>query len=298
MQRRNFIKNTALCAIAVSTTGFIRFNGTNYEGDCETTTDILGPFYRPDAPVRSNLLVKNAKGQEVILSGVVKHKDCTRPLNNACVELWHCSADGVYDNESTEFLYRGKTYCDADGKYQFTTVIPVPYGVGNGQTRPAHFHLMISAPGYQSLITQLYFSGDKFISEDASASLPAAKNRILDVKEKNGKKSVDFNVTMMEKLPADASVIDRLTGTYRRSDNEQKKEEFYKKDNLLWIKNAGSINGGYPLQYAGDNTFEYYGRPMKYIFTLQPGGSVKISYKGTTSSNVNESWEAVKENNL
>ena len=99
MQRRNFIKNTALCAIAVSTTGFIRFNGTNYEGDCETTTDILGPFYRPDAPVRSNLLVKNAKGQEVILRGIVKHKDCTRPLNNACVELWHCSADGVYDNE-------------------------------------------------------------------------------------------------------------------------------------------------------------------------------------------------------
>src|SRR5687767_6245515 len=86
MQRRNFIKNTALCAMAVSTSGFIRFNGTNYEGDCETTTDILGPFYRPDAPVRNNLLVKNATGQEVILNGIVKHKDCIRPLNNACVE--------------------------------------------------------------------------------------------------------------------------------------------------------------------------------------------------------------------
>lgn len=294
MQRRNFIKNTSLCAMAMSTTGFIKFNGTNYEGDCETTTDILGPFYRPDAPVRSNLLVKNSSGQEVILKGTVKHKDCIKPLRNACVELWHCSADGVYDNESSEFLYRGKTYCDEKGNYQFTTVIPVPYGVGNGQTRPAHFHMMISAPGYQSLITQLYFTGDKHIATDASASLPAAKRRILDVTNSQGKKVVVFHVTMMEKLPADVSVIDRLTGSYIRSDNKEKQMEFYKRDNLLWIKDAGSINGGYPLEYIGSNVFEYYGRPMKYQFIVQRDGSVKISYAGTTWSNVKESWEAVK----
>jgi protocatechuate 3,4-dioxygenase beta subunit len=297
MQRRSFIINTALSAIAVSTTGFIRFNGTNFEGDCETTTDILGPFYRPNAPVRNNLLIKNAAGQEIILSGIVKHKDCIRPLNNACVELWHCSAEGIYDNESPEFLYRGKTFCDEKGNYQFTTVIPVPYGIGNGQTRPAHFHLMISAPGYQSLITQLYFSGDKFIPEDPSASLPSAKSRILNVKNNNGKKVVTFNVTMMEKLPADTSVIERLAGIYIRTDN-QKKEEFYKKEDLLWIKNATSINGGYPLQYTGDNRFEYYGTPMRYQFTVLQNGSVKISYSGTTWSNVKESWEAIKENKL
>ncbi len=69
MQRRTFIKNTALCGVAVSATGFIRFNGQNFEGDCETTTDILGPFYRPNAPVRSNMRIKNAKGQLVVLSG-------------------------------------------------------------------------------------------------------------------------------------------------------------------------------------------------------------------------------------
>ena len=297
MQRRNFIKNTALCAMAVSTSGFIRFNGTNYEGDCETTTDILGPFYRPDAPVRTNLLVKNATGQEVILSGIVKHKDCIRPINNACVELWHCSADGVYDNESPEFLYRGKTYCDANGKYEFITIIPVPYGIGDGRTRPAHFHLMVSAPGYQSLITQLYFTGDKYISKDATASLPAAKSRILDVKENNGKKVVAFNVTMMEKLPADDSVIERLAGTYIRSDDKQKLVEFYKRESLLWVKDAGSINGGYPLEYTGNNTFEYYGWPMKYQFIIQKDGPIKISYTGTTLRNVKESWVAVKKSN-
>ena len=65
-------------------------------------------FLRANAPVRSNLLVNNATGMKVNLNGIVKHKDCIRPLNNACVELWHCSADGVYDNESPEFLYREK----------------------------------------------------------------------------------------------------------------------------------------------------------------------------------------------
>ena len=61
MHRKTFLKNTALCAIAISTSGFVKFNGKFYEGDCETTSDILGPFYRPDSPVRSNLLVKNMR---------------------------------------------------------------------------------------------------------------------------------------------------------------------------------------------------------------------------------------------
>ena len=73
MQRRTFIKDTALYAVAVSATGFIRFNGQNFEGDCETTTDILGPFYRPDAPFRSDMRIKNAPGQLVVLNGQVKH---------------------------------------------------------------------------------------------------------------------------------------------------------------------------------------------------------------------------------
>jgi len=210
MQRRTFIKDTALTAMAVSAAGFIRFNGTNYEGDCETTTDILGPYYRPNAPVRSDMRIKNDKGQLVELSGIVKHKDCKTPLKGACVELWHCDGSGVYDNESPEFKYRAKTYCDDKGNYSFKTILPVPYDVGNGSIRPAHFHLLISAAGYQTLITQLYFTGDKNIAKDPSASSPAAKRRILDVKnDDTGGKTVWFNVTMMEKLPADAAVIDK-----------------------------------------------------------------------------------------
>ena len=181
------------------------------------------------------------------------------------------------------------------GNYSFNTIIPVPYDVGSGTIRPAHFHIMISAGGYQNLITQLYFTGDKHIAKDGTASLPAAKRRILDIKNgSNGEKAVLFNVTMMEKLPADASVIDRLIGKYTRADENKKIEELYKKDGMLWIKDKSSINGGYPLEYSGNNTFEYYGWPIKYQFTIQTDGSIKLTFSSTSGDN-KELWVAVKE---
>lgn len=296
MQRRTFIKDTALTAMAISAAGFIRFNGTNYEGDCETTTDILGPFYRPNAPVRSDMRITNDKGQKVTLMGQVKHKDCKTPLKGATVELWHCSADGVYDNDSPDFKYRAKTYCDEKGNYSFKTVLPVPYDVGNGSVRPAHFHMLISAAGYQTLITQLYFNGDKYIAKDGSASSPAAKRRILDIKnDDDGGKQVLFNITMMEKLPADAAVIDRLAGAYKKADG--KTEELYKKDGMLWMKHESSINGGYPFEYIGDNTFVMYGMETdeQFKFTIQADGSVKLSVTSTNADRSKKTEEMMKE---
>jgi protocatechuate 3,4-dioxygenase beta subunit len=296
MLRRTFLKSSALFAVSVSATGFIRYNGTNYEGDCETTTDILGPFYRPNAPVRADMRIAGDLGQKVMLSGQIRHKDCKTPLKNACVELWHCDSKGVYDNESADFKYRAKTYCDDNGKYHFDTIIPVPYDVGNGSIRPAHFHMMITADSYQALITQLYFTGDKHIATDTWASSPTAKKRVLDIKNgTDGVKAVSFDVTMLEKIPADATVIDRLAGAYVSTDASRKSVEFFKRDALLWIKDAESINGGYPLQYVGDNTFEDYGEnPAKYQFIPQSDGSIKISFSHVNKAKKITSWDAVK----
>jgi len=87
MQRRNFIKTAALSAIAISATGFVRFNGNRYVGDCETTSDVLGPFYRPDSPVRKSLVMKGEKGDPIELIGKILHDDCTTPYKNAKIEL-------------------------------------------------------------------------------------------------------------------------------------------------------------------------------------------------------------------
>src|SRR5215217_6365844 len=91
MQRRHFIKTTALSAVAISASGFIRFDGNRYVGDCETTTDILGPFYRPGSPVRNDLVIEGVAGTIVELSGIIKHNDCKTPYPKAKIEIWHCS---------------------------------------------------------------------------------------------------------------------------------------------------------------------------------------------------------------
>ncbi|GAB4025528.1 dioxygenase family protein [Spirosoma gilvum] len=291
MKRRNFLQNTALCAVAVSTTGFIQFTGEGYTGDCETTTDILGPYYRPDAPLRTNLVHKEDSGQEVILKGIVRHKDCITPYKGAKVELWHCDPGGQYDNTSSAFRYRATTLCDEQGRYEFLTLLPVPYDdQGNGVFRPAHFHLLISAPGYQSLVTQLYFSGDPHLSTDPYAASSTAKSRILTVEPvPEGRKQVSFNVTMTEKRQVEPRVIDRLTGIYIDENDKTLKTEFFKRGGQLWRK-SGRVVYGLNYDYIGNNTFIQSGLPAGLVnacaFEFLPYGAVKMTRTQVTGKGV------------
>lgn len=267
MKRRHFIKNTAFAAVAISTTGFIRFDGEHYTGDCETTSDILGPFYRPGSPLRGNLLISGEKGTLLELSGIIKHNDCITPYKKAKIELWHCDSKGVYDNSTDAFRYRGTSYSGEKGEYSFKTILPVPYDVGNGHTRPAHFHLMITAAGYQPLITQLYFSGDEFLAKDPSASSPAAKRRILKVEKTTaGKNKVIYDVSMSPKLLAEPEALDKLVGTYIDPAGKKPKLELFKKDHTLWVKNEVF---GESFDYAGNNTFIYPGAPGGYEASIR-----------------------------
>lgn len=276
MKRRAFTKLTGLSVIAISTTGFIRFNGKSYEGDCVTTTDILGPFYRPNSPERDNLAIAGMPGDIVELSGIVRHKDCQTPYKNAKVELWHCSNDEIYDNDSDEYRYRGTTYCDANGRYKFRSQMPVPYDAGGGLIRPAHFHLMVSAPGYQSLITQIYFQGDPYLEKDPWAAAKKAEYRKIKVEEDNGIKKVVFDCNMNDKLKVSVSSLDQIIGKYKNDANGRIKE-YFEKDGLLWSK---SEVFGESYEYVGDNKFEYAGMPTglyeKLQFDLKQEGTIKL----------------------
>ena len=275
MQRRAFLKDAALGAVAISASGFVSFNGSKYVGDCETTTDILGPFYRPGSPVRTNLQIPGDPGTKLYLSGKVKHDDCTTPFKKAKVEIWHCSSKGEYDNSTDEFKYRGTTFTDDDGKYFFNTILPVPYNTGGSTYRPAHYHMMITAEGYQPLITQLYFVGDPHLSDDPSSASPTAKRRILNVETlKDKSKKVNFDISLSKKLNAEAAAIDKLQGIYT-FENSDRKIEFFRNGNELWMKNEVY---GINLEYVGDNSFRY---PMGeekdiYRFQLQADGKIKL----------------------
>ena len=104
MKRREFLINTGLSVVAISASGFIKFDGKHFIGDCETTSDILGPYYRPNSPIRNNLVIKGEQGTFIELSGIIKHDDCKTPYKNAKVELWHCDTKAQYDNTQMNFV--------------------------------------------------------------------------------------------------------------------------------------------------------------------------------------------------
>src|SRR5688572_18246538 len=125
MNRKQFLLSTSLSAISIVTAGFIikRSDGS-FSGDCQTTNDILGPKYRPDAPVRSDLTFKGLEGEKIIVNGKVFTEDCKTVIPDATVEFWHCNSKGEYDDYSKDFLHRSKWLTKEDGEYSFFTIVP------------------------------------------------------------------------------------------------------------------------------------------------------------------------------
>ena len=195
MNRKDFLRTSVFSAFALSTFGFIVKKEENFSGDCETTNDILGPFYRDNAPVRNNLINKDMEGQEVLIKGIVYGSDCSTLLKDAKVEIWHCSNKCEYDNTSDKYQHRAQWYTDENGFYSFKTLLPGKYLNGN-QFRPAHIHFRVSAKNQDELISQLYFKGDPHITSDPWAKKKSAENRILPIvlEDSMGNLVVNFNI--------------------------------------------------------------------------------------------------------
>jgi catechol 1,2-dioxygenase len=276
MKRRTFIERSSLTALSVSMFGAVQWNGVSFVGNNPTTTDILGPFYRPNAPMRSNLVPANSAGKRVSLSGIIFKDDGKTPLNNALVEIWHCDDHEHYDNDSDDYMFRGALKTGANGRYSFRTIMPVPYKAipdDESSWRPAHIHLRVSVPNQQDLITQLYFKGGKYIDTDPWASAPQALNRILNVKTADkGELEVLFDVVMSKEFPLEDEVYQKITGLY---EIENGVVEFLKNDDLLYLKWNGQLVAG--LKYLGNNVFEAGIGFPKVTFELQNKGGTKAT---------------------
>ncbi len=274
MERRTFIKKSSLMAISVSAFGAIHWNGKSFIGDSPTTTDILGPFYRPGAPMRGDLVPPNSKGIPMNLSGSIFKQDGKTPLDNALIEIWQCDENEHYDNASDSYLLRGALKTGKNGKYDFKTIVPVPYKAtpdDEASWRPAHIHMRVSVADQQDLVTQIYFKGDKYLDKDTWSSSPQAVNRILNiVKNSSGVNTVTFDVIMSKEFPLDKEVYNKITGLYQM-DNAYI-VEFIKNDDLLFMKRNGQLVAS--LKYIGNNTFEGgIGFPKVTFELLAKGGS-------------------------
>jgi protocatechuate 3,4-dioxygenase beta subunit len=130
-----------------------------------TPRDALGPFYRPNAPAQPELCASGSGGRETLLvSGrVLGMPDCA-PLAGALVEVWQADARGDYSQvgatqDDPGCLLRANLKTDGTGRYAFRTVLPGEY-----PGRPRHIHYRVSAKGYSTLVTQLYFARERGIS--------------------------------------------------------------------------------------------------------------------------------------
>ena len=138
-----------------------------------TLPDILGPFYRPNAPFRSAISPAGAKGESLTLSGTVRDT-AGNPVANALVDVWQADAAGAYDisdpddprNARIPLTYRARQRTDAQGRWSFSSVLPGQYEIGEGKWRPRHIHFKFSAPGLKGVTTQLYFDGDPYNAVD------------------------------------------------------------------------------------------------------------------------------------
>ena len=277
MQRRTFIKNSTLTVVSVSAFGALNWNGKSFEGDTATTTDILGPFYRPGAPIRTNLRHSNSSGEPIILKGKIYKEDGKTSVPNALVEIWHCDENQVYDNTSDEYNYRGGQKANSNGEYEFKSILPVPYKAdpnNDASWRPAHIHMRISVPNQQDLITQIYFKDGKYVDTDRWSSDPKALNRVLPISSNSsGESEIIFNVIMNKEIPLDEKVYDKITGIYDMGNNNNL-VEYVKSDDLLFFKHNGHIVAA--MSYIGNNTFESNNGSLKSTFEIQNDGTVKL----------------------
>lgn len=270
MKRRKFIQASALTAFSISAYGNIHWNGTSFEGDNVTTTDILGPFYRPGSPMRNDLIPAGSTGEILTLGGTIFQKDGKSPLSNTLIEVWQCDENERYDNTSDDYVFRGALKTGGDGTYQIKTIVPVPYKDGE-DWRPAHIHMRISSADHQDLITQIYFKGNPYITEDPASASPQSINRILEIeKDASGQKRVKFDVVMGKSLSLNDAGYSKITGLYRLKNGMA---EFQRQDDLLFLKLNGQYMEG--LVYKGDNSFEGGMGYNKAKFEILSNGDVK-----------------------
>jgi protocatechuate 3,4-dioxygenase beta subunit len=132
-----------------------------------TPPDAEGPFYPVRVPADADADLARvagragtARGTLLYLSGRVLGVDGA-PLAGARLELWQCDAHGRYHHVHGDaagdegFQGYGVATADAEGRFAFRTIRPVPYA-----TRPPHLHFKLAHERARPLTTQLYPRGE------------------------------------------------------------------------------------------------------------------------------------------
>ena len=150
-----------------------------------TENTVFGPFHVEDAPIRAmgENISLDGKGEPCLFEGKVIDLH-GNPIEGACVDVWSDNADGFYDVQQPgiqpRWNNRGRFITGPDGAYAFRGIKPTSYPIpddgpvgkmlghmGRHPYRPAHMHFLVTAPGFQKLVTHTFVGDDAYLESDA-----------------------------------------------------------------------------------------------------------------------------------
>lgn len=164
--RRRFLEGLGVgAAAALGARGaFAQALATAVTGD--------GPYYPDRLPLDTDndLIIVNdaltrAVGEIAHFGGRVLTASGA-PVRNAFVEIWQADLNGSYIHTEGRndgkidgnFQGYGRFLTDAEGRYYFRTIKPVPYTL-QGQFRAPHIHVAVSKAGRRIMATQALVKG-------------------------------------------------------------------------------------------------------------------------------------------
>ncbi len=148
-----------------------------------TESTVLGPFYVPDSPLRETGadIAEQEAGTPAWVSGQVLSLDGS-PIAGAELDVWQNGANRLYavqDDGAPEDHLRGRFRTDAEGRFAFRAVRPVPYPIpddgpvgwmlsatGRHPWRPAHIHVVVRAPGHRPVTTHIFDEDSEYLDCD------------------------------------------------------------------------------------------------------------------------------------
>ncbi len=172
---------------------------------------LVGPFYRANAPFRdrgASIATEDTAGTRVRISGRVLDFENRTPLKGAILDIWQAATNGFYENQDEnqlDYNLRGRFRTDENGTFEIVALMPTAYPVPTDgpvgellnaaqrpPMRPAHIHFIVTVPGHETLITQVFVKGDPMIEEDVVFT--ASDNMIGDFQKEGDhfRLNIDF----------------------------------------------------------------------------------------------------------
>jgi hydroxyquinol 1,2-dioxygenase len=206
-KRQEFILLSDTLGLSMLT---VAMNNDKPQGCTEAT--VFGPFHVEGAPHFDNGadVANGAVGEPCVVRGRVLGLG-GEAVAGADIEVWQADAEGNYDVQYADldkFQARGVLRAGADGSFTFRTIVAEPYPIPvDGPVgdmlratrchpwRPAHLHFMIKAPGYETLVTHVFRSGDRYLDSDAVFGV--RQSLVADwVKQPDGVYRLDFDFVL------------------------------------------------------------------------------------------------------